>query len=46
MAKFWLDPVKLQTSGGFSRTDTSRIQKLVEDNREILAGSWNEYFNR
>jgi hypothetical protein len=46
VAKFWLDPVRLQTSGGFSRTDISRIQNLVEENREILAGSWNEFFNR
>ncbi len=46
LAKFWLDPVRLQTSGGFSRTEISRIQNLVEENREILAESWNEFFNR
>lgn len=46
LAKFWLDPVRIQTSGGFSRTDISRIQNLVQDNREILARSWNEFFNR
>ena len=46
VAKFWLDPVRLQTSGGFSRSDIKRIRKLVEDNREILARSWIEYFSR
>lgn len=46
VAKFWLDPVRLQTLGGFSRTEISRIQTLVEDNREMLARSWNEFFNR
>ena len=44
-AKFWLDPVRLQTSGGFSRTEINRIQKLVEDNREDLLRSRNEFFN-
>jgi hypothetical protein len=45
LAKFWLDPVRLGTSGGFTRTDISRIRKLVEDNRDILSRSWNEFFN-
>ena len=44
-AKFWLDPVRLQNSGGFSRTEIDRIQKLVEENRDDLLRSWNEYFN-
>ena len=45
IAKFWLDPVRLQTSGGFSRTEINRIQKLVEENREEFVRSWDEYFN-
>lgn len=45
IAKFWLDPVRLQNSGGFSRTELNRIQKLVDDNREDLLRSWDEYFN-
>jgi len=40
-AKFWLDPVRLQNSGGFSRTEINRIQGLVEE----LLESWNEFFN-
>jgi Domain of unknown function (DUF4160) len=44
-AKFWLDPVRLQNSGGFSRTEIGRIQKLVEENREALLRGWDEYFN-
>lgn len=43
-AKFWLDPVRLQNSGGFSRAEINRIQRLVEDNQEILLRGWNEYF--
>jgi len=44
-AKFWLDPVRIQNSGGFSRNEIRRIQKLVEENREDLLRSWDEYFN-
>jgi hypothetical protein len=45
LAKFWLNPVTLQTSGGFSVTETNHIKKLVEENREVLFGGWNEFFN-
>jgi hypothetical protein len=30
IAKFWLDPIRLHTSGGFSRTEITRLRKLVE----------------
>jgi len=46
VAKFWLDPVRLQRSGGFGSSEINRIQNLVEDNREDLIRSWNEYFSR
>ena len=45
VAKFWLDPVRLQRSGGFRPIEIQRIQRLVERNRERLLRSWNEYFN-
>ncbi len=44
-AKFWLDPVRMQNSGGFGRSEINRIQRMVEDNREDLLRSWHEYFN-
>ena len=45
IAKFRLGPVRLQNRGGFSRTEINRIQKLVEEYREALLESWNEFFN-
>lgn len=45
IAKFWLDPVRLQNSGGFSRTEINRIQKLVEENRVALLEKWDEFFS-
>ena len=44
-AKFWINPVRLQYSRGFSRSETNRIQKLVEANAEKLLRGWDEYFS-
>jgi hypothetical protein len=44
-AKFWLDPVRLQESGGFARAEINRIAALVSENRDALLESWNEFFN-
>ena len=43
-AKFWLDPVRLDRSYGFSRHELNRIERLVEANQQHLWDSWNEYF--
>ena len=45
VANFWLDPVRLQGSGGFPRPELQRIQRLVEKHGERLMRSWNEYFH-
>lgn len=45
IAKFWLDPVRLQNSGGFSRHELNQLQNLVEENVDTLLEGWNEYFN-
>ncbi len=44
IAKFWLDPIRLQNSGGFSRTEIVRIQKLVVKHHLRLVEAWNDYF--
>ena len=44
-AKFWLSPVRLQSSGGFKPPEVRRIQQLVEQHREELQRSWDAYFN-
>ena len=45
IAKFWLDPIRLQHSGGFARTEIGRIQKLVSEHQTALLEAWNGYFN-
>lgn len=44
VAKFWLDPVRLQRSGRFPRVELQRIQGIVEKHAVDLMRSWNEYF--
>lgn len=46
ISKFWLDPIRLQSSGGFSRVEIARIEKLVNTHRIGLEEVWNEYFDR
>jgi hypothetical protein len=46
VAKFWLDPVVLERTGGFSRVEINKILKLVEEHREHLLESWYEFFGR
>jgi hypothetical protein len=44
IAKFWLDPVRLQFSGGFNRAEVGRIEKLINEQHPKLVEAWNEYF--
>ena len=44
LAKFWLEPVRLQRSTGFSRVELARVYRLVVTHRERLLRSWHEYF--
>jgi hypothetical protein len=44
-AKLWLEPVRLQESGGFNAREINRIAALVEEHRDELLRAWNEYFN-
>ena len=46
IAKFWLNPVRLQNSNGFKSSELKEIQDLVEENREKLLEAWNEFFGQ
>ncbi|MEN6406452.1 MAG: DUF4160 domain-containing protein [Thermoguttaceae bacterium] len=39
-AKYWLDPVILSKSRGFREHELAEIQKIVEEHREVILGSW------
>jgi hypothetical protein len=45
LAKFWLDPIRLQRSRGFNRVELRRIQRLIDDNHMQLLEAWHGYFD-
>ncbi len=45
VAKFWLEPVELASSSGFSAKEINQLRKLVTENQLRLVQSWHEYFN-
>jgi hypothetical protein len=44
IAKFWLGPVRLQSSGGLTRSEIARLQRLVIEREVELQEAWNAYF--
>jgi hypothetical protein len=44
-AKFWLDPVRLARSGGFTAAELRDVERVVVANRPRLVEKWNEYFS-
>jgi hypothetical protein len=46
VAKFWLDPLVLDKSGGFQSHELTTIGKLVEKHRDLFMERWNEHFSR
>jgi len=45
IAKFWLNPVRLQRSGGFAGYEIALLLRTVTQNQKRLLGQWDEYFN-
>lgn len=46
VAKYWLDPIRLQSSGGFNRLELRKIRVIINENHINLMEAWNEYFGR
>ena len=42
--KYWLDPVRLESSRGFSASELRTIASLVSAHRDKLLEAWNDYF--
>ena len=45
VAKFWLEPVRLERAGGFDRAEIIRIQKIIMERQEELREAWDAYFH-
>ena len=44
VAKFWLKPVELARSNGFSHVEVRRIESIVSENVIDLLEAWDEFF--
>jgi hypothetical protein len=44
-AKFWLEPVELESNDGFRAPELARIAALVEEHREELLRAWYDFFS-
>ncbi len=44
LAKFWLEPVGIARSTGFSPLELRKIQAIVVANANVILEAWNEYF--
>ncbi len=45
IAKFWIEPIRLQRSSGFRSTDLRRIRRIIGEKQDDIVEFWNEYFN-
>lgn len=44
VAKFWLEPLRMNRSGGFSRAEIRQIWAILEEHRTHLTEAWNDFF--
>ncbi len=45
IAKFWMNPVMLERSGGLSRSELRRVERIIEENQTSFLGEWDVRFN-
>jgi hypothetical protein len=43
-AKFWLRPVRLADTWGYSERELRAIRRIVDDRRDELLGAWDAFF--
>lgn len=43
-AKFWLNPLRLESNQGFSRTEIGRIHKILGEHHLKLVEAWDAFF--
>ncbi|MBI3015949.1 MAG: DUF4160 domain-containing protein [Candidatus Tectomicrobia bacterium] len=46
IAKVWLDPIRLQSSGGFHRAEIGEILKIINEHHSRFVEAWNGYFGK
>ncbi len=46
IAAFWLEPVSLRDSRGYTPREIARIRRIVVGSRESMLRQWNEFFGQ
>ena len=46
LAKYWLEPIVLQSSNGFNRGELMDIYRLISENQTLLLTKCHEFFGR
>jgi hypothetical protein len=44
IAKVWLDPIRLENSGGFNRSEIGSILTIIKEKQIQLMEAWNDFF--
>jgi hypothetical protein len=44
-AKFWLEPVEVESTDGFGARELARVGAIVEEYREDLLRAWHDFFS-
>ena len=44
-AKFWIEPISLQSSAGFTRAELNTIYRLPEQHQPLRLQHWHDYFD-
>lgn len=44
IAKVWIEPVRLNYSGGFNRKEIANILRIIIKHKEKILEAWNDYF--
>ena len=46
IAKFWVDPLRLDYGTGFKASELRKIERIISENSETIVEAWNEYFSQ
>lgn len=41
-AKFWIDPIKLETPGKYNERDVAKMLEVITENQALLIARWDE----
>lgn len=45
-AKFWLRPVAMASSVGYTASELARLRRLLQEYEQLIEDKWNEHFHR